>query len=143
MRYSQAELHGLLHNAEVIGRGAFGTVYKCSDGLRDYAVKLTSDERSYQREVTALGTLHHRNIVSLHGHGHYSAGEHALVYEFCVEGSLGSAIRDRRLTPSMGLEILKGAASALACAHARGYLHGDLKPGNILLDKNFSPKVSR
>ncbi|GFR47880.1 hypothetical protein Agub_g9690, partial [Astrephomene gubernaculifera] len=140
-RYRTEDLRNFVRTGTNVGSGSFGTVYHCRDDEKDIAVKITSDRRSYEREVNALLSLHHPNILALKGRGNYSDRQLALVYEFCSSGSLGTAIRNQVLTPEVVMRIAVGVARALTYAHTRNFLHGDLKPGNILLDDHFRPKV--
>ena len=127
-----------------IGRGGMGIVYQARDRRlkRQVAVKLLPPELAFRPEIrsrflkeaeTAAG-LSHPNIVPI-----YAVDERdGLVYFVmaCIDGeTLGQRMQARGpLPPSEVRRILSEVADALAYAHARGVVHRDIKPDNILLD---------
>jgi eukaryotic-like serine/threonine-protein kinase len=127
-----------------IGRGGMGIVYRARDRRlkRVVAVKLLPPELAFRaeirhrflREAETAAQLTHPNIVPI-----YSVDERdGLVYFVmaCVDGlTLARAIHENGpLDPQECRRILIGIADALAYAHARGVVHRDIKPDNILLD---------
>ncbi len=133
-----------LSDAEALGSGGFGTVYRArQDRLnRTVAVKIlprtTGDETAelrFQREAAALGTLAtHPNIVTVYDSGLTERGEPYLIMELVERGSLADVINADGPVPwSRVLEIGVGLSSALASAHHAGILHRDIKPENVLL----------
>lgn len=157
-RFSYNELHAATQgfNKE-LGRGGFGHVYKgVLPGGATVAVKRlmgrdggASQSDDFGAEVQTIGSIHHLNLVRLHGF--CVEGSHRLlVYEFMSNGSL-----DRFLfAPSSNSECLLHWVTRMDIAYqtARGlaYLHEDcshkiihldIKPQNILLDENFLAKV--
>ncbi|WP_036495651.1 serine/threonine-protein kinase [Nocardia sp. BMG111209] len=137
---------------EEVGRGGFGIVYRCRESAleRSVAVKvLTSevggDERiRFLREQRALGRLSgHPNIVQILHVDITATGRPYLVMPFCARGSLDRLLRANGPlrwpdAVSIGVKI----AGALAAAHARGMVHRDVKPGNILLTDYGEPQLS-
>src|SRR5262249_11885284 len=77
----------------------------------------------------------HPAIVRYVAHGVARAGEHWLALEWLEGEDLGQRIERARLTVRECLEMAERAASALACAHARGMVHRDLKPPDLFLPR--------
>ncbi len=134
-----------------LGRGGMGIVYKARQAAlgRVVALKVVQpgahvQEQALARfraEAQAVARVQHPNIVQI-----YEVGEHqGLPYfslEFCPGGSL-----DRQLdgTPWLGrraARLVESLARAVQAAHDRGVVHRDLKPGNILLAEDGTPKIS-
>ncbi|MFF0633477.1 protein kinase [Nocardia sp. NPDC004151] len=139
-------------DAEEIGRGGFGVVYRCTQEEldRSVAVKvLTSDldarsRARFFREQRAMGRLTgHPNIVTMLQAGATANGHPFLVMPYHPLGSLDARIRDQGPMPveavlSIGVKI----AGALESAHRLGILHRDVKPGNILLTDYGEPALT-
>lgn len=144
--------------ANVIGYGAFGTVYEgvLQDGKR-VAVKMMDEsgkqgEEEFEVEVDLLSRLRSPYLLSLVGY--CSEGNHkVLVYEFMVNGGLhehlysfgGSTSARRNLDWGTRLKIALEAAKGLEYLHedvSPPVIHRDFKTSNILLDENFHAKVS-
>ena len=136
----------------LLGSGGFGQVYKGNFNGTILAVKVlygSSDKRIEQQfmaEVSTIGTIHHFNLVRLYGFC-LERYLRALVYEYMGNGSLDKFLFYEKNT--LGFEklhdIAVGTARGIAYLHEdcqQRIIHYDIKPGNILLDKNFCPKVS-
>ncbi|XP_020415588.1 LEAF RUST 10 DISEASE-RESISTANCE LOCUS RECEPTOR-LIKE PROTEIN KINASE-like 2.3 [Prunus persica] len=132
-----------------IGKGGYGTVYKgrLPDGLL-VAVKVLSESKgngeAFINEVDSIGRTSHVNIVILYGFC-YERDKTALIYEFMPNGSLDNFIHKHGSEMKTLSEIAVGTARGLEYLH-RGcntrILHFDIKPQNILLDKDFCPKIA-
>ncbi len=135
-----------------VGRGGMGSVWLCRDELlgRDVAVKQvghlpgesTPDLARAMREARSSAALNHRNVVSIYDA--IEEGDHIwLVMEY-VPGRTLSAImnEDGPLLPERAAWIGAQVADGLAAAHARGTIHRDVKPGNILVTVDDQAKIS-
>ncbi|XP_031116047.1 PR5-like receptor kinase [Ipomoea triloba] len=138
---------------EKLGEGGYGSVYKAKlRSGRDVAVKIISNSKSngqdFINEVASMGRIHHVNIARLVGYCAENS-KRALVYDFMSNGSLDKYINKGAnaslLNWKRKFEIAMGVARGIDYLH-RGcdiqILHFDIKPHNILLDKNFIPKIS-
>ncbi|XP_073138255.1 LEAF RUST 10 DISEASE-RESISTANCEUS RECEPTOR-LIKE PROTEIN KINASE-like 2.4 isoform X3 [Henckelia pumila] len=155
-RYKYFELKRITTSFnEKLGKGGYGSVYKgkLSDG-RLVAVKILDETKDnvneFMNEVMSISKTSHVNIVALLGFC-FERSKRALVYEFMPNGSLDKFVRDISSSSADGLgwekffEIAVGIARGLEYLH-RGcstrILHFDIKPHNILLDKDLNPKIS-
>jgi hypothetical protein len=140
---------------EELGRGTFGTVYKGAIwngvGRRIVAVKrldklLAEREREFHTEMKVIGRTHHKNLVRLLGYCH-DGPNRLLVYEYMSNGSLADILFTPETRPSWDerMEIASNIARGLLYLHEEcepQIIHCDVKPQNILMDKNRRPKIS-
>ncbi|XP_008810049.2 receptor protein kinase-like protein ZAR1 [Phoenix dactylifera] len=157
-RHVSFDLDELLKaSAFVLGKSGMGIVYKVvlEDGVI-LAVRRLGEGGSqrfkeFQMEVEAVGKVRHPNIVTLRAY-YWSADEKLLIYDYIPNGNLTAAIHGRAgtmaFTPlswDVRLKIMKGIAKGLAFLHEfspKKYVHGDLKPNNVLLGLNMEPYIS-
>src|SRR6195256_413655 len=129
---------------KLLGRGGMGSVMLARDEKngRSVAIKTLLPEvavtevslRRFMREVQVAAALEHPNIVRFIASG-TNNGSVYLVTEF-VEGSDAARLADAqggRLPFPQAIEIVSQALDALAYAHAKGYIHRDIKESNILI----------
>ncbi|KAG6398889.1 hypothetical protein SASPL_140360 [Salvia splendens] len=138
-------------SAFVLGKTGIGIVYKVvlDDGL-NLAVRRLGEGGSqrfkeFQSEVEAIAKLRHPNLVTLRAY-YWSVDEKLLIYDFLPNGNLTAAIHGNNPLPwCMRLKIMRGVAKGLVYLHEcslKKYVHGDLKPSNILLDHKMEAKIS-
>jgi hypothetical protein len=138
----------------IIGYGASSTVYKCtSKTSRPIAIKriynqYPSNFREFETELETIGSIRHRNIVSLHGYALSPFGN-LLFYDYMENGSLWDLLhgpgKKVKLDWETRLKIAVGAAQGLAYLHhdcTPRIIHRDIKSSNILLDGNFEARLS-
>ncbi|XP_048428699.1 rust resistance kinase Lr10-like [Pyrus x bretschneideri] len=154
-RYSYADIKRITNQfKDKLGEGAYGTVFKgmlSSEFL--IAVKVLNsskgDGEEFVNEVRTMGHIHHVNVARLVG---FCADgfARALVYEFFPNGSLQDFISSADSKNSfLGWDKLQdialGIAKGIEYLHQGcdlRILHFDIKPHNVLLDQNFTPKIS-
>ncbi|WP_067669279.1 serine/threonine-protein kinase [Nocardia miyunensis] len=147
---AELEAEGFEH-AELIGRGGFGAVFRCTERAltRPVAVKVlrpgygNADLERFLREQRSMGLLSgHPNIVTVLHVDVTATGEPYLVLPFCSRGSLHDAIKDSGpLDAASALAIGVKLAGALETAHRRGILHRDVKPPNVLISDYGEPQL--
>ncbi|VAH71823.1 unnamed protein product [Triticum turgidum subsp. durum] len=153
-RYTYSEVMKITSSRNnQLGKGGYGVVFKgrLHDG-RLVAVKFLHDCKGngdeFVNEVMSIGRTSHVNVVSLYGFC-LEASKRALIYEYMPNGSLDKYIYSENPKEILGWERLY--AIALGIARGLEYLHHscntrivhfDIKPQNILLDKDFNPKIA-
>lgn len=135
---------------KAIGSGGMGEVYLATDTIlgRKIALKtlppsFASDPsflRRFRNEAQAAANINHPNVATV-----YSVEECEGIQFLTMEYIDGKTLD--RLTPEGGLEIktflqwFEPIAHALAAAHKRGIIHRDIKPGNIMISADGTPKI--
>ncbi len=143
---------GAFRLVERIGDGGMGTVFRAerADGAFQavVAVKvvratLVSPElrQRFTMERQILASLQHPSIVTLLDGGTTPAGHAYLVMEFVNGPAIDRYCRDRELTLDSRLRLFRVLCDAVHYAHQRGVVHRDLKPGNIIVRDDGTPKV--
>ena len=135
-----------------LGRGGMGAVYKANDYRRNriVAMKVLPAELAYTRtfmqrfeqEIETLQRLNHPNIVQM-----YDVGEAEDIRFYCMEYIDGGSVEHRletgdRLPLVEALDITYQVAEALEYAHSQGVIHRDIKPGNILITRDGTAKLT-
>jgi serine/threonine protein kinase/Tol biopolymer transport system component len=134
-----------------LGRGGMATVYRAYDPRfeREVAIKVLPHElmheaqfrMRFEREAKTIARLEHTAIVPVYDVGEED-GVPFFVMRYMPGGSLADRIKGGPLTLEESAHIIDRIASALDSAHAKGIVHRDVKPGNILFDEDNEPFIS-
>ncbi|XP_047940712.1 LEAF RUST 10 DISEASE-RESISTANCE LOCUS RECEPTOR-LIKE PROTEIN KINASE-like 2.4 [Salvia hispanica] len=157
MRYKYSNIKKMTNSfSEHLGRGGFGSVYKGKfPNGHPVAVKVLNESNEYgedfMNEVASISRTSHINIVGLLGFC-FDGSKRALIYDFMPNGSLekfignnASSSQESGLGWDKLFEIALGIARGLEYLHQgcnTRILHLDVKPQNILLDKDMNPRIS-
>ncbi|KAK9103525.1 hypothetical protein Sjap_020779 [Stephania japonica] len=138
----------------IIGCGASSTVYKCilknskPIAIKRLYARYPHNLREFETELETVGSIKHRNLVSLHGYS-LSPNGNLLFYDYMPNGSLWNLLHGPSkkviLDWETRLKIAVGAAQGLAYLHHDcnpRIIHRDVKSSNILLDENFEAHIS-
>jgi len=137
-----------------LGEGGNGTVYAARDSVlgRRVAIKVlhtslvydASIAARFRQEAQAMAQLNHPNVVIVHDFIG-EANHWAIVMEIVEHGeTLGTVIkRDQRLEPRRALELIGQVGAGLGHAHARGIVHRDVKPANIMVIRDGARETAK
>ncbi len=135
--------HGRYVITEKLGEGGMGTVYRARDQNIDADVVVKVPLRAmlsdaefaarFKNEIRSLVLLSHPHIVKVSDVGDWDGLPFA-VMQFLQGGSLEDRLKQGKSDPRDVLEWVLKVAEALDFVHSRGYIHRDVKPGNILFD---------
>jgi len=136
----------------LVARGGMAEVYRATDSVlgRTVAVKVLAERHAREPEIRERFAREARAAAQLSGIRHvitvFDVGEHGgrpfIVMEYLDGGTLHDRLRNGRIEPGQALEWLDQAAHALDQAHARGVVHRDVKPANLLLDGDANVHVT-
>ncbi|KAK8571638.1 hypothetical protein V6N12_027718 [Hibiscus sabdariffa] len=146
------------NEANVLGQGGFGIVYKgeMPDGMliavkrMECAAKGTKGMDEFQAEIAVLTKVRHRHLVALLGYC-INGNERLLVYEYMPQGTLSQHLfewREKGIAPltwkqrvTIALDVARGVEYLHSLAQ-QSFIHRDLKPSNILLGDDMRAKVA-
>ncbi|KAF3788339.1 putative LRR receptor-like serine/threonine-protein kinase [Nymphaea thermarum] len=150
----ELELERLLKaSAYILGASGTSIVYKAvlEDGTT-FAVRRIGESavyrmKDFENRVRLISKLRHPNLVHLRGF-YWGSDEKLLIYDYAPNGSLSSVSHTRKSGSSpvhlkweVRLRICRGLARGLAYLHDKKYVHGNLKPSNVLLGADMDPQI--
>jgi serine/threonine-protein kinase len=135
-----------------LGSGGMADVYLAQDQLlgRDVAVKVlhhhfAEDQEfveRFRREASSAAALSHPNIVAIFDRGEWN-GTYYIAMEYVAGRSLKTIVREQgAIEPTAAIDIVIQILRAARFAHARGVIHRDLKPHNVILDDEGRARVT-
>ncbi|MDD2370729.1 MAG: Stk1 family PASTA domain-containing Ser/Thr kinase [Firmicutes bacterium] len=136
---------------KILGTGGMADVYLGEDIMLDklIAIKILKKElinnresvRYFKNEAEVISHLSHPNIVEVYDVG-MSDGHPYIVMEYVEGKTLKEIIREKApLSPTFSIYVMEGVLSALIHSHKKGVIHRDIKPHNIMINKNGEVKV--
>jgi len=136
---------------EEIGRGGQGVVYRARQKSLNRTVALkvialgqwsaTTHLKRFRHEAAAAASLEHPQIVPIYEIGERD-GSCYFSMKFVEGGQLGEVLKREPMSARRAAELLVKLARTVQFAHEHGILHRDIKPGNILVDKNGEPHLT-
>lgn len=135
---------------EKIGEGGMGAVYRALQTSLDREVALkvlhaqnaftSKARRRFAREARAIARLNHRHIASVYDFGVDDSNQTLWLAMEHVDGPSMNPLRQEPIDLVRVLSLTDQILSALAAAHARGIIHRDMKPSNVLIAQNVDGK---
>jgi eukaryotic-like serine/threonine-protein kinase len=135
-----------------LGSGGMGRVYRAwqRSEAREVAVKVLRKNRQtdraaverFEAEARTIAGLDHPHVTKLYGIGRMPAGGYFFAMQLVEGGDLETHVGPARASHAEIAKWLRQAAAAITAAHERGVVHCDLKPANLLLDRDDNVVVS-
>lgn len=148
---SNTILNGRYQIIRPVGNGGMAEVFLAHDQLldRNVAIKMLRDQflsdkellEQFQREAKSAARLVHPYIINIYDVVNDGDNQY-IVMEYVDGVTLKEYMQEHKLSLNAVLEIAVRLADALQHAHSHRIIHCDIKPQNILLDKNMNPKIA-
>ncbi|MBL8817107.1 MAG: protein kinase [Planctomyces sp.] len=144
MQIAHFEIH------EILGEGAFGTVYRAWDTqLRRFVAlkvprqgRITREtSRQFLREAQTAAAITHTNVVAVYEIGQHE-GSYYIATELIDGITLSEFLKQKKFAAKEAAELMIKVLKGIQVFHDKGIIHRDLKPGNILLDAQQEPHIS-
>ncbi|XP_029650575.1 interleukin-1 receptor-associated kinase 4 isoform X1 [Octopus sinensis] len=138
----------LSDGGRLLGSGGFGSVYLGIEGKEHVAVKRLYDTtndlvKQYETELNVLKKFHHENLLPLLGY--CCQPKLCIICEYMVNGSVEDRLARKDQTKPLSVDrrlvIAKGTAHGINYLNSNKVVHRDIKSANVLLDRDFIPKV--
>jgi serine/threonine-protein kinase len=144
-------IDGRYERISVLGEGTTATVYRVRDVQTGEAraIKMLSPRLAvheavrdrFAQEASVTARLRHPNVVKVHGTGEHE-GTPYIVMDYVRGGTLKERVEERGpLPPRIASAVLQQALHALHHAHAEGIVHRDVKPNNVMITADGTPRV--
>jgi serine/threonine protein kinase len=153
MKPAVGQLYGDRYRLQLrIAIGGMGEVWQAEDELilRQVAIKILKEEyvsdplfiERFRSEAKSAALVEHEGIANVYDYGE-DANAAYLVMELVPGESLSRIIeREKKLADTRVLDIMAQTSRALGAAHARGLVHRDIKPGNLLITPDGKVKIT-
>ncbi|MDG2497369.1 MAG: serine/threonine-protein kinase [Aquiluna sp.] len=153
MKPAVGQLYGDRYRLQLrIAIGGMGEVWQAEDELilRQVAIKILKEEylsdpnflERFRSEAKAAALVEHEGIANVYDYGE-DTGAAYLVMELVPGESMSRLLeREKKLSEEQVLDIIAQTSRALAAAHARGLVHRDIKPGNLLITPKGKVKIT-
>ena len=153
MKPAVGQLYGERYRLQLrIAIGGMGEVWQAQDELilRQVAIKILKEEylsdpaflERFRTEARSAALVEHVGIANIYDYGE-DTGSAFLVMELVPGESMSRLLeREKRLPEAQVLDIVAQTSRALAAAHARGLVHRDIKPGNLLITPDGKVKIT-
>jgi eukaryotic-like serine/threonine-protein kinase len=135
----------------LVGHGGMGVIYRARHHRLNRVVALKMliagayagphERARFQREAKAVASLHHANVVAVYDVGDFEGCPY-FTMELLEGGSLAQKLSGTPLPASQAAALLITLADAVQAAHQTGIVHRDVKPANVLLTADGTPKVA-
>ncbi len=142
---SENRIAGQYQITRRIGSGGMGLVYEGTDvnlgrrvaikHLREDLQRNPQEKERFLSEARLVASLDHPNILRIYSIAE-EKGEIYLIFEFIEGKTLDEWTQGRKLNLAQALQVYKAVAQALDYAHAKGVIHRDMKPSNIMIGNN-------
>lgn len=136
---------------EEIGKGGIGTVYKAFDThiKRTVALKIIhknylkgdKENKRFKQEVESAAKLDHPNIVKIYDYG-YNEGHGFIIMQFIDGEDLSKKLKNETFYPHDAAKFILKVTQSVEVLHQAGIIHRDIKPGNILINKEGTPLLT-